>query len=75
MRLLFLLIPRRLLRGPALKPRLIMKYWIWKNGKYIRSFMNKTLAEVQFDEVCEKSNPENDVVELMTASGRVLKTF
>lgn len=52
-----------------------MKYWIWKNGKYISSFMNKTLAEVHFDEVCEKSNSENDVVELMTASGRVLKTF
>lgn len=52
-----------------------MKYWIWKNGKYIKSFMNKTLAEVTFDEVCEKSNPENDIVELMTANGRVLKTF
>ena len=52
-----------------------MKYWIWKNGKYVKTTNYKALAEVYFDETCAESNPENDLVELMTAGGKVLKTF
>lgn len=52
-----------------------MKYWIWKNGKYVKTTNYKALAEVYFDKICAESNPENDLVELMTAGGKVLKTF
>lgn len=51
--------------------------WIYirKNGSNVAAFKRVERATITFELVCRRSNPEKDVVVMVTESGEILATL